>query len=108
MGAGLLRRWLEQPLLQLDAINARLKAVAELAADTTRRQQLRQALRSIYDIERLLGRGACGTANARHLTALRYALGGLAAVRAALEGRRAPLLGALRGECSGGAAIEAL
>jgi len=42
-----LRRWLEQPLLQLEAITARLDAVAELAADTIRRQQLRQALRPI-------------------------------------------------------------
>jgi len=108
MGARLLRRWLEQPLLQLDAINARLEAVAELAADTACRQQLRQALRSIYDIERLLGRVACGTANARHLTALRYALEGLAAVRAALEGLRAPLLCALRDDCSGEDAIVAL
>ena len=88
MGARLLRRWLEQPLLQLDTINARLDAVAELAADTARRQHLRQALRNIYDIERLLGRVACGTANARHLMALRYALAGLAALRQALEGSR--------------------
>ena len=87
MGARLLRRWLEQPLLQLDTINARLDAVAELAADTARRQRLRQALRSIYDIERLLGRVACGTANARQLTALRCSLAGLAALRQALEGR---------------------
>jgi len=108
MGARLLRRWLEQPLLQLDAINARLEAVAELSADTVCRQQLRQALRSIYDIERLLGRVACGTANARHLTALRCALEGLAAVRAAIEGLRAPLLGALRDDCSGEDDIVAL
>src|SRR5262245_14312660 len=108
MGARLLRRWLEQPLLQLDAINTRLEAVAELAADTVRRQQLRQALHSIYDIERLLGRVACGTANARHLTALRCALEGLAAVRAALEGLRAPLLGTLRHDCSGEDEIVAL
>jgi len=108
MGARLLRRWLEQPLLQLDAINARLEAVAELAVDMACRQQLRQALRSIYDIERLLGRVACGTSNARHLTALRYALEGLAAVRAALEGLQAPLLGALRDDCSGEDEIVAL
>lgn len=101
MGARLLRRWLEQPLLQLDTINARLDAVAELAADTARRQQLRQALRHIYDIERLLGRIACGTGNARHLTALRLSLEGLAAVRQAMEGFQTPQLGALRDACSG-------
>ena len=108
MGARLLRRWLEQPLLQLEAIHARLDAVAELAGDAIRRQQLRQALRHIYDIERLLGRVACGTANARHLTALRASLAGLAAVRTALEGCQAALLGGLRDDCSGEDEIMAL
>jgi DNA mismatch repair protein MutS len=108
MGARLLRRWLEQPLLQLEAIQARLDAVAELAGDTIRRQQLRQALRHIYDIERLLGRVACGTANARHLTALGASLAGLATVRTALEGCQAALLGSLRDNCSGEDEIMAL
>jgi DNA mismatch repair protein MutS len=108
MGARLLRRWLEQPLLQLETINARLDAVAELAGDALRRQQLRQALRHIYDIERLLGRVACGTANARHLTALRASLAGLAAVRATLEGCQAALLGGLHDDCSGEDEIVAL
>lgn len=108
MGARWLRRWLEQPLLQLDAIQARLDAVGELAADTMRRQQLRQALRSIYDIERLLGRVACGTGNARHLTALRVSLTGLAAVRQALAGCQAALLCALRDDCTGEEALLSL
>ncbi len=108
MGARLLRRWLEQPLLQLEAINARLDAVDELAGDTMRRQQLCQALRHIYDIERLLGRVACGTANARHLTALGASLAGLAAVRAALEGCQVALLCGLRDDCSGEDEIVAL
>lgn len=108
MGARWLRRWLEQPLLELEAINARLDAVSELAADTRRRQQLRQALRHIYDIERLLGRVACGTGNARHLTALRLSLQGLTAVRQALEGCQAALLCTLRDDCSGEEALVGL
>ena len=108
MGARLLRRWLEQPLLQLEVIQARLDAVSELAGDAIRRQQLRQALRPIYDIERLLGRVACGTANARHLTALRASLAGLAVVRTALEGCQAVLLGGLRDDCGGEDEIVAL
>ena len=59
MGARLLRRWLEQPLLQLDT-TVRAGRVAELLADPARRQHLRQALKG-PDIERLLGRIACGT-----------------------------------------------
>ena len=49
-GARLLRRWLEQPLLQLDTMAQ--GAVAELLADPARRQHLRQALKGIADIER--------------------------------------------------------
>lgn len=108
MGARLLRRWLEQPLLQLDTINARLEAVAELVADTARRQALRQALRGIYDIERLLGRVACGTANARHLAALRCSLAALTALRQALAGVQAPLLRTLYDDCSGESEMVAL
>lgn len=101
MGARLLRRWLEQPLLQLDAIHARQDAVAELAADTTRRQYLRQALRGVYDMERLLGRMACGTANARQLVALRHSLERLPQVRASLAGVGSALLGSLHDACTG-------
>ena len=105
MGARLLRRWLEQPLLQLDTIAARQDAVAELLADPARRQHLRQALKGIADIERLLGRIACGTANARQLVVLRQALQRLPQLRAALHGVAAPLLGALRAACVGEEAI---
>lgn len=101
MGARLLRRWLEQPLLQLDAIQARLEAVAELAADTGRRQQLRHVLRRIYDIERLLGRVACAAANARHLAALRASLQELPHLRATLTDVKAPLLQSLSAASSG-------
>lgn len=63
MGARLLRRWLEQPLLEPSAIQERLDAIAELGQDPVRRHTLRQALRGIQDMQRLLGRVACNTAN---------------------------------------------
>jgi DNA mismatch repair protein MutS len=101
LGARLLRRWLEQPLLHLDTIQARQDAVAELVAEATRRQQLRQALRGIYDIERLLGRIACGTANARQLVALRHTLARLPQVRETLTDVTSELLRSLRDACTG-------
>jgi DNA mismatch repair protein MutS len=101
MGARLLRRWLEQPLRQLETITARQEAVVELVADPTRRQHLRQALKGIADIERLLGRIACGTANARQLIALRQALQRLPHLRQALHGVLAPMLAGLRDACTG-------
>jgi DNA mismatch repair protein MutS len=101
MGARLLRRWLEQPLHQLPAIAARQEAVAELVVDPARRQHLRQALKGIADIERLLGRIACGTANARQLVALRQALQRLPQLRQALGDVQAPVLAELRDACTG-------
>ncbi len=108
MGARLLQRWIEQPLLQLEPIQARLDAVAELAADTDCRQRLRRVLRHIYDIERLVGRMACGTANARALVALRQALEALPQVREILAPCQAPRLQALRQDGSGEDALVAL
>jgi DNA mismatch repair protein MutS len=101
MGARLLRRWLEQPLLQRDTILARQEAVAELVADPSRRQYLQQSLHGIADIERLLGRIACGTANARQLVALRQALQRLPQLRDSLQAVCAPMLSTLREACTG-------
>jgi DNA mismatch repair protein MutS len=101
MGTRLLRRWLAQPLRQLGPITARQEVVAELVADPARRQHLRQALKGIADIERLLGRIACATANARQLVALRQALQRLPQLRQALYGVQAPMLVALRDACAG-------
>ncbi|MEN9257587.1 MAG: DNA mismatch repair protein MutS [Gloeomargarita sp. SRBZ-1_bins_9] len=70
MGARLLRRWLLQPLLEVSAINARLDAVEELVHKGLLRQQVREHLKQVYDLERLLGRVQAGTANARDLLAL--------------------------------------
>ncbi len=58
MGARLLRRWLEQPLLDKDAIRERLDAVAALVERHDVRTSLRDLLRPVADIERLLGRVA--------------------------------------------------
>lgn len=74
MGARLLKRWIHQPLLDLDAIHARQDAVAELHADAFLRADLRQLLDGLYDVERLVGRIGFGTANARDLIGLKRAL----------------------------------
>ena len=72
-----------------------------------RRQQLRQALRHIYDIERLLGRVACGTANARHLTALALPWQGWRQYAPLWRAARQRCCG-LRDDCSGEDEIVAL
>ena len=85
MGARLLRRWIEQPLLDKDAIQARLDAVEALVVRHDVRTALRDLLRGVADIERLLGRVAYKTATARDLVALRLSLERIPRIRALLE-----------------------
>ncbi|NRB09345.1 MAG: DNA mismatch repair protein MutS [Richelia sp.] len=70
MGGRALRRWLLQPLLDLQKIRARQDTIEELVEDTPLRQDLRHLLKQIYDLERLSGRAGSGTANGRDLMAL--------------------------------------
>ncbi|MBF2079272.1 MAG: DNA mismatch repair protein MutS [Synechococcales cyanobacterium T60_A2020_003] len=70
MGGRLLRRWILQPLLDLQAIGDRQETIAELVTNGTLRQTLQHLLKQIYDLERLTGRAGSGTANARDLVAL--------------------------------------
>ncbi|MCS7209337.1 MAG: DNA mismatch repair protein MutS, partial [Fimbriimonadales bacterium] len=74
MGARLLKRWLDEPLLNPDAINDRLNAVDALSKQSLRRDAIRQMLRPLADLERLSARASTGTANARDLVALRGTL----------------------------------
>ncbi len=70
MGGRTLRRWLLQPLLQVQGIQTRQATITELLQDGNLRQMLQYKLKQIYDLERLAGRAGSGTANARDLVAL--------------------------------------
>lgn len=72
MGKRLMRRWLEQPLMNLSAITSRHNAVDELVSSSVMRSELRQAITGINDIERLMTRIVYGTASARDLNNLRF------------------------------------
>lgn len=74
MGGRLLRRWVDKPLLNKQEIEARQEAVASLVKQLIVREELRQQLRDVYDMERLVGRVVYGTANARDLNALKLSL----------------------------------
>jgi DNA mismatch repair protein MutS len=74
MGRRLLRRWLEEPLLDVPRITRRHEAVETLAGDALRRGDLRDFLKGMGDMERLVSRAAAGVANARDLVALKEAL----------------------------------
>ena len=74
MAARLLRSWILRPLLDQDAIEARLGAVAHLLQQTVVRGEIRKELRGIVDLERLTSRITLGLASPRELLALRKSL----------------------------------
>jgi len=74
MGARLLRSWILRPLIDRDAIDARLHAVQHLVQQTVVRGEIRKELRGILDLERLTSRITLGLASPRELVALRKSL----------------------------------
>jgi DNA mismatch repair protein MutS len=74
MAARLLRSWILRPLIDRDAIEARLGAVAHLLQQTVVRGEIRKELRGIVDLERLTSRITLGLASPRELLALRKSL----------------------------------
>ncbi|RUS45780.1 DNA mismatch repair protein MutS [Cohnella sp. AR92] len=85
MGTRLLKRWIDQPLLDQASIEERLDAVEALHGSWMEREELREELKEVYDLERLVGRIAYGTANARDLNALKASLQRVPAIRAVCE-----------------------
>ncbi|WP_456327844.1 DNA mismatch repair protein MutS [Archaeoglobus sp.] len=74
MGSRLLKRWLQRPLLNVDEIEKRLEAVEELFEKSFLRHSLREILREVYDLERIVSRIEYRKANARDLVALKNSL----------------------------------
>lgn len=81
MGARLLRNFIEQPLIKIDEIKDRQDAVAELFSDVMLREDLREYLTQIYDLERLMTRIVYQTANPRDMIALKGSLEVLEGIR---------------------------
>ena len=92
MGARLLADWLSNPLTNVAGISARLDAVGELAGDSQLSQDLRDALKSAYDLQRLTARVSTGRASPRDLRFLSNTLELLPRVKARICERKASLL----------------
>lgn len=92
MGARLLRSWVEQPLIERSAILRRQDAVEQLFGNYIGREELREYLNPIYDLERLIGRISYQSANPRDLIAFKNSLSMLPPIRGVLEEFDAPLL----------------
>ena len=86
MGGRTLRTWIEQPLINKSDIEKRLDAVTELCKDGVSRDEIREYLNPIYDLERLLGKVSYGSANPRDLIAFRNSLQMLPAIKTVVSG----------------------
>lgn len=92
MGGRMLRKWIEQPLIDTETINERLDAVCELKNSFMIRSELREILCGIYDIERLTGKIVLGTVNARDIISLKQSLGQIPYVKGILTRCSCPLI----------------
>ena len=86
MGARLLKSWLEQPLIDAVQVNKRLDCVAELKKDQFCREEIKDCLGSIYDIERLLSKIVYKSANAKDLIALKKSFEVLPSIKVLMAG----------------------
>lgn len=92
MGARTLRKYVEQPLIDRKEILMRLDAVEELKEQAISREEIREYLTPVYDLERLVTKIAYGSANPRDLTAFRSSLEMLPPIRYILQEMQSELL----------------
>ena len=85
MGARLLRRWVLFPLKDVEQINRRLNVVEHFFKDTEAREQLKQQLETIGDLERLVSKVAVGRITPRELVQLRAALAAIEPIKRLCE-----------------------
>lgn len=95
MGSRLLADWLAAPLTDRQHINARLDAVEDMLRDTAFRDSLREQLRGVYDVERLMARVVTGRASPRDLSCVGRTLTNLPIIKQQLAARKPALLGDL-------------
>jgi len=92
MGARMLKKWVREPLIRKDEIDARLAAVEWLIGAYLARNDLREGLRGVYDLERLSGRVEAGTANGRDMISLKQSLLALPEIKYSLDDAESALI----------------
>ena len=92
MGGRLLRRWINDPLIDVKQINKRLDSVKELKDGLILRGDITESLKKVYDIERLSGKIAYGNANGRDLISLKNSVAQLPEIKQILAKTESPLL----------------
>lgn len=92
MGGRILRKWIDEPLISKVEIDKRLEGVEELYSSIGLNEDIRIALRDIYDIERIVGKIANGNVNGKDMVSLRTSLTKLPAIKGLLSTCKSPLL----------------
>lgn len=97
MGARLMSQWIEQPLAERAPIEKRLNAVEALTDSPLLMQSLRDSLREVRDVERIVGRISYNSLNARHCLSLRQSFDAVPAIVQLLSDAKAELLADIHG-----------
>ena len=92
MGARLLRNYLEQPLIELEEIEKRQEAIEELNANVISREEIREYLNPVYDMERLSSRISYQSANPRDLISFKSSLSMIPPIKYLLNSFQSPLM----------------
>lgn len=98
MGARMLRSFVEQPLIEKEEINRRLEAVAELCSNAIAREEIREYLNPVYDLERLVSKISYRSANPRDMIAFKNSLAMIPHIKYMLGCFESPLLKEIEGE----------
>ena len=98
MGARMLRSFIEQPLIEQEEIERRLSAIEELNQNAIVREELREYLNPVYDLERLISRISYKSANPRDMIAFQSSLEMIPHIKYILGGLQAPLLQEIHGD----------
>ena len=91
MGARLIRKWLEQPLVDINKINRRLEGIEVFKSDVFSREELKEVLNTIYDIERIMSRVVYCSANAKDLLNLKNSFENLPYIKQLLQYFKSPV-----------------
>ncbi|MFQ9151939.1 MAG: hypothetical protein ACLR6B_11075 [Blautia sp.] len=92
MGARLLRNYLEQPLIELEEIEKRQEAIQELNENVISREEIREYLNPVYDMERLSSRISYQSANPRDLISFKSSLSMIPPIKYLLDSFQSPLM----------------
>jgi DNA mismatch repair protein MutS len=92
MGGRHLRRWINDPLIDVEEIKNRLEAVKELKENLILKSDIQENLKKVYDIERLVGKISYGSANAREMISLKNSLGKLPEIKLILSQTQSKML----------------